>query len=67
MVNAKLITRKARTRAGGGNDTTEFYITGLINRATPYAVEKLKVIDTRRREGSERSKRRGLRLVEPNE
>lgn len=30
-------SRGSPVRAGGGNDTTELYFTGLIERATPYA------------------------------
>lgn len=67
MVKAKVITRKPRTRAGGGNDTTEFYFTGLIERATPYAEEKLKVISTRKEEDAARARRRGLRVVGADE
>ncbi len=67
MVEAKIISRRPRTRSGGGNDTTEFYFTGLIERATPYAQEKLKVISARRREDAERARRRGLRLVNAEE
>lgn len=63
MVEANIISRKPRKRAGGGNDTTEFYFTGLIERATPYALERLKVISTRRKEDSDRARRRGLRVV----
>jgi DNA-binding transcriptional regulator YhcF (GntR family) len=65
MVKAGIITRKARTRTGGGNDTTEFYFAGLIERATPYAEDKLKIIAARRKEDSDRSRKRGLRLVKP--
>lgn len=67
MVKAKLISRKSRTKVGGGNDTTEFYFTGLIERATPYAVEKLNLISKRQEEDAARARRRGLRLVGADE
>jgi len=58
LVEGKILTRKPRTYRNGGTNTNAYELGPLIARAEPYAEEILK-----QREGREKQRGRGLRLV----
>jgi DNA-binding transcriptional regulator YhcF (GntR family) len=63
MEKVGLVRRRERRDPHGGTKTNAYLFDGLIQRATPYAREKLREIEDRRR-AKRMPRRRGLRLVD---
>jgi DNA-binding HxlR family transcriptional regulator len=55
------IERRARTLRNGGNDSNEYSLSGLIEKARPFADEKRELIEKHEAEHEERRSRRRAR------
>lgn len=56
------IERRARTHRNGGNDSNEYSLSGLIEKARPFANEKRELIEKHKAEHEERRSRKRPRL-----
>ena len=63
MEKVGLVHRRERRDPYGGTKTNAYLFDGLIKRATPYARQKLREIEERRK-AKRTPRRRGLRLVD---
>jgi DNA-binding HxlR family transcriptional regulator len=55
------IERRARTLRNGGNDSNEYSLSGLIDKARPFAVEKREMIEKHKADHEERQSRKRAR------